>query len=99
MALAVVLHLDVLVATRDATTAIDRRPCEVNPEARRHREAEVLLDEVRVLTYLFHSCLPWQDLGAHGPRSRYMLSLNVKLPADASDDIGGQISERLVSQI
>ena len=99
MALAVVFYLDVLVATRDAAAPIDRCPCEVNPEAPRHSEAEVLLHEVCILAYFFHCCLVWQDLGPHGPRPRNMLPLNVKPPTYPSENIGGQISEGLMSLI
>ena len=89
MALTIVLHLEVLVATSDAPAPINRCSSEVYPEASRYIKAEVLLHKIGVLTYFLHRLLFWGNLHSQWTKSIDLMSLNVKLLVNSGDDICG----------
>ena len=97
MALSIILYLDVLVATGDASATIDRRSSEVYLEAPRYAEAEVLLHKIGVLTYFLYWFLVFRDFDSHRAKAVNLMSLNVKLLVYSSDDSGRKICYRLVS--
>ena len=95
MSLTIVLYLDVLVATSDASAPIDRRASEVYLEAPRYTEAEVLLHKIGVLTYFLYWFLVLREFDSHRAKAVNLMFLNVKLLVNASNDISRKISYRL----
>ena len=97
MSLTIVLYLDVLVATSDASAPIDRRASEVYLEAPRYTEAKVLLHKIGVLTYFLYWFLVFRDFDSHRAKAVNLMSLNVKLLVNSGNDISRKISYRLMS--
>ena len=97
MALSVVLYLDILVATGDASAPIDRCTSEVYLEAPRYTEAKVLLHKIGVLTYFLYWFLVFRDFDSHRAKAVDLMSLNIELLVNSSNDISRKISYRLMS--
>ena len=91
MALSIILYLDVLVATGDASATIDRRSSEVYLEAPRNAEAEVFPHKIGVSTYLLYWFLVFCKFDSHGTKSIDLMSLDVKLLVYSGDDISRKI--------